>query len=98
MRWRSPGFAPARAALLLLWIAAAPAWSAEPAQVLEAIRSARLDTAAARTLQGVTLQPGPARIHLDAGTLYPGTHVGERSLESVFVGRGRFTLETADPM
>ena len=88
---------PLVAAAVCLLAGAHPAASAdEPAALLEALRSSRLEPARAVTLKGVELDTGLARFRVEEGTLVPTAAVGAGALELAFVGRGRLALEAPD--
>ena len=71
---------------------------ADPAAILEVLRSAELRPAAALAVDGVTLRFGPAELVVDRGTLVPASAVGDGPMEWVFIGEARFGLAAPDPI
>src|ERR1700759_1660687 len=68
----------------------------DPAALQAAIAGAKLDAARAVTLKNVKLGMGPGMLRLDDGVLIPATPVGGRTLEMVFLGKGRLEVEPPD--
>ena len=98
---RSPGPLLLLAGLLLLQTATlSTVWAEtpDPASLRREIEQARLDPARAVTVKGVKLNAGLANLLLEDGTLLPATPVGGKTVELVFLGKGRITLEPPDPV
>ncbi len=68
----------------------------DPAALQAAIAGARLDSARAVTLKNVKLGVGLGTLRLDDGVLIPATPVGGRTVEMVFLGKGRMEVEPPD--
>ena len=68
----------------------------DPAALRRDIEAAHLDPARAVTLKGVKLAAGLATLLLDDGVLLPASPVGGKTIELVFLGRGRIVLEPPD--
>lgn len=85
-------------ALFLAVLAGLPAHAdkAEGLALIEAIGSAKLDTAAAVEVAKVELDMGLGRLAIVEGWLYPAEPVGGRVFEAVFVGDARFEIEPPD--
>ncbi len=83
-----------------LCLAVAPAKAdpsaADPAVLLRQIRAASLDVSQALDGSGVRLGTGFATLDLDRGILIPVRGGGGRTVEMVFVGRGRANLDPPD--
>jgi hypothetical protein len=80
---------------------AAPAPSPSPAPsdlagLEKVLGLAALDPARAVAVQHLALSGGLARMELEHGVLIPAAAMGGRTLEMVFVGAGRVTLEPPD--
>ncbi len=73
----------------------ADADAADPEALLRQIRAARLDAANALDPSGLRLDTGFATLDLERGVLIP-VRAGTRTVEMVFVGRGRANLEPPD--
>lgn len=84
------------AGLLLLPLSGALAETPDPASLRREIEQARLDPARAVTVKNVKLNAGLANLVLEDGTLLPATPVGGKTVELVFLGKGRITLEPPD--
>jgi hypothetical protein len=94
--------------LLLVPLAGGTAWAAtpatptstpaDPAALRRDIEASHLDPARAVTLKNVKLAAGLATRRLEDGILLPASPVGGKTLELVFLGRGRITLEPPDPV
>lgn len=86
------------ACLLPAFLAAAAlrAQAPDPAALQAAIAGARLDSTRAVTLKGVKLGVGLGTLRLEDGVLIPATPVGGRTVELVFLGKGRIELEPPD--
>lgn len=90
--------------LALLLSAGAPAGAqgapGGPQRVLDALRAARLDPAAAVEVAGLRLAAGPGQLRIEDGFLFPVTPVagpaGEQVREMVFAGRARLELAAPD--
>jgi hypothetical protein len=81
---------------VLLGAGAARAQAPEPAALQAAIAGARLEPARAVTLKNVKLAVGLGTLRLDDGVLIPATAVGGKTIEMVFLGRGRIEVEPPD--
>jgi hypothetical protein len=68
----------------------------DPAALQAAIAGARLDPARAVTLKNVKLGVGLGKLSLDEGVLIPATAVGGKTIEMVFLGKGRIEVEPPD--
>jgi len=68
----------------------------DPAALQAAIAGARLDPARAVTLKNVKLGIGLGKLSLDDGVLIPATAVGGKTIEMVFLGKGRIEVEPPD--
>lgn len=68
----------------------------DPAALQAAIAGARLDPTRAVTLKGVKLAVGLGTLRLDDGVLIPTAPVGGRTVEMVFLGKGRMEVEPPD--
>ncbi|MEO6194862.1 MAG: M1 family aminopeptidase [Thermoanaerobaculia bacterium] len=68
----------------------------DPAALQAAIAGARLDPARAVTLKNVKLGVGLGKLSLDDGVLIPATAVGGKTIEMVFLGKGRIEVEPPD--
>jgi Peptidase family M1 domain len=75
---------------------AAPAGPADPAALRRDIEAAHLDPARAVALKSVKLAAGLATLRLEEGVLLPASPVGGKTIELVFLGRGRIALEPPD--
>jgi hypothetical protein len=82
--------------LILLAAGALRAQAPEPAALQAAIAGARLEPARAVALKGVKLAVGLGTLRLDDGVLIPATAVGGRTVELVFLGKGRLEIEPPD--
>lgn len=84
--------------LLPAFLAAAVvrAQAPDPAALQAAIAGARLDPARAVTLKNVKLGVGLGKLSLDDGVLIPATAVGGKTIEMVFLGKGRIEVEPPD--
>src|SRR6478672_2962232 len=84
----------------LLWTLAAAgvlrAQAPEPAVLQEAISGARLEPARAVRLMGVKLAVGLGTLWLEDGVLIPASPVGGKTIEMVFLGKGRLEVEPPD--
>jgi hypothetical protein len=79
----------------------ASAWAEEsdspdPRDLVDRIRSARLETSAPVSVEGVRLETGFGVLELSGGVLFPVRRVGERSVEMVFLGDGVVEVEPPD--
>jgi hypothetical protein len=81
---------------LLLGAGALRAQTSDPAVLQSAIAGARLDPAHAVALKGVKLGVGLGTLRLDDGVLIPATPVGGKTVEMVFLGKGRMEVEPPD--
>lgn len=68
----------------------------DPAALQAAIAGARLDPARAVTLKNVKLGVGLGTLRLEDGVLIPATPVGGKTIEMVFLGKGRLEVEPPD--
>src|SRR6185295_19129261 len=84
--------------LLLLHAGAALAQSPDPASLRREIEQARLDPVRAVSLKGLNLNAGLAILSLEYGVLLPTTLVGGKTVELVFLGKGRITIDPPDPI
>jgi hypothetical protein len=82
--------------LTLLAAGALRAQAPEPAALQAAIAGARLEPARAVALKGVKLAVGLGTLRLDEGVLIPATAVGGKTIEMVFLGKGRIEVEPPD--
>jgi hypothetical protein len=82
--------------LTLLAAGALRAQAPEPAALQGAIAGARLEPARAVALKGVKLAVGLGTLRLDDGVLIPATAVGGKTIEMVFLGKGRLEVEPPD--
>jgi peptidase M1-like protein len=73
-----------------------PAAPVDPAALRRDIEAAHLEAARAVSLKSVKLAAGLATLRLDEGVLLPASRVGGKTVELVFLGRGRITLEPPD--
>jgi hypothetical protein len=80
----------------LLVAGAVGAQAPDPATLRAAIAGAKLDPAHAVTLKGLKLGVGLGTLHLDDGVLIPATPVGGKTIEMVFLGKGRIEVEPPD--
>ncbi len=80
----------------LLAAGAVRAQAPDPAALQAAIAGARLDPARAVTLKNVKLGVGLGKLSLDDGVLIPATAVGGKTIEMVFLGKGRIEVEPPD--
>ena len=67
-----------------------------PAALQAEIASAHLDFARAVSLKNVKLGVGLGTLHLDDGVLIPATAVGGKTIEMVFLGKGRIEVDPPD--
>ncbi len=72
------------------------AQTADPAALQAAIAGAKLDPARAVALKNVKLGVGLGTLRLDDGVLIPATPVGGKTVEMVFLGKGRMEVEPPD--
>ena len=84
--------------LPLLALAAGPAGAAsdqqpDPATVIEQMGMPGLDVDGAVVARDFRFRSGPATVYFEDGVLVPARPVGERPVEFVFVGSGRFVVE-----
>ena len=82
--------------LTLLAVGVLRAQAPEPAALQAAIAGARLEPARAVALKGVKLAVGLGTLRLDDGVLIPATAVGGKTIEMVFLGKGRLEVEPPD--
>jgi hypothetical protein len=82
--------------LALLAAGALRAQAPEPAALQAAIAGARLEPARAVALKGVKLAVGLGTLRLDDGVLIPAAAVGGKTIEMVFLGKGRLEIEPPD--
>lgn len=84
------------ALLLVLGTTAARAAAPDPAAIQADIAASRLETARAVSLKKLKLNAGLATLTFDEGILIPATPVGGKSVEMVFLGKGRIEVEPPD--
>lgn len=83
--------------LLLLSLLAIPVeGTSDPAVLLRAIESSRLDPGRTVVVEKVRLNVGPATLHLEEGILVPAVAEGVGPVELVFLGQGRIEMEAPD--
>ena len=84
--------------LLLCLPASAPQaqTASDPAAIRREIEASRLDPARAVALKSVKLAAGLATLRLDDGVLLPAAAVNGKTVEMVFLGKGRLELEPPD--
>ncbi|HEV2843737.1 MAG TPA: M1 family aminopeptidase [Thermoanaerobaculia bacterium] len=82
--------------LLLAFGAAAHAQAPDPASLLKEIAGTRLEPSRALAMKEVKLAAGLATLHLEDGVLIPASPVGGKTVELVFLGKGRIELEAPD--
>ncbi len=68
----------------------------DPAALRTAIAGARLDPAHAVALKNVKLAVGLGMLRLEDGVLIPATPVGGKTIEMVFLGKGRLEVDPPD--
>src|SRR4051812_48695993 len=68
----------------------------DPAALQAAVAGARLEPARAVTLKNVKLGVGLGTLRLEDGVLIPATPVGGKTIEMVFLGKGRLEVEPPD--
>jgi hypothetical protein len=76
--------------------AAVPGPASDPAGLKGEIAASRLEPARAVAVKNVSLNAGLARFELQDGVLVPASAVGGKSIEMVFLGSGRITVEPPD--
>ncbi|PYQ55810.1 MAG: hypothetical protein DMF53_27295 [Acidobacteria bacterium] len=81
---------------VLLAAGALRAQAPDPAAVQAAIAGARLEPARAVALKNVKLGVGLGTLRLEDGVLIPATPVGGKTIEMVFLGKGRIEVEPPD--
>jgi tetratricopeptide (TPR) repeat protein len=82
--------------LFSLGAAVVRAQEPDPAALRKAVQESRLEPARAVVLKNVKLGAGLAMLQLDDGVLLPASPVGARTVEVVFLGKGRIVLEPPD--
>ncbi len=82
--------------LLLALTAAARADVPDPAAIQAEIAASRLEASRAVTLKKVKLGAGLATLYLDDGVLIPASGVTGKTVEMVFLGKGRIEVEAPD--
>ncbi len=82
--------------LLLALAAAARAQAPDPASLLQEMTAAKLEPSRAVSLKNVKLGTGLGMLYLDDGVLIPSTPVGGKTVEMVFLGKGRIGVEPPD--
>jgi aminopeptidase N len=88
--------APPGAASTAVTAASTAAAPLDVASLGKAIDAAALDPAGAVAVNHLALSAGPARVELTSGVLIPAARLGGRTIELVFVGAGRVTLDPPD--
>ncbi len=101
MSMSTPAFSRAAREILLLSAVSLAALSAsgearKPPEILQAIKSQTLDLGAAVPVEALKLNTGMADLHLKSGVLYPIRGGGLPTVEMIFLGEGRLTLEPPD--
>ena len=82
--------------LLLALSAAVQAQAPDPASLLKEMAVARLEPSRAVSLKNLKLGTGLGMLYLDDGVLIPSTTVGGKTVEMVFIGKGRVAVEPPD--
>lgn len=82
--------------LFFFWTASAFAAAPDPATLQAEISASRLEASRAVTLKNLRLAMGPGTLRLDDGVLIPTTEVGGKTVEMVFLGKGRIEVEPPD--
>ncbi len=95
LRLRSP-LVSALVLLALLPGAALRAQAPEPAALQAQIAAAHLEIGRAVALKNVKLAVGLGTLRLEEGVLIPATPVGGKTIEMVFLGKGRIEVEPPD--
>ncbi|HEY9422574.1 MAG TPA: hypothetical protein VIW92_14255, partial [Thermoanaerobaculia bacterium] len=81
---------------LLAFAVVARAQSPDPASLLKEMAGARLEPSRAVSLKNLKLGTGLGMLYLDEGVLIPSTPVGGKTVEMVFLGKGRIGVEPPD--
>ena len=76
--------------------AGAEAPAADYAALWQATRDVRLEPDLAVEVENLRFDTGMAVLHIEKGTFFPASPVGELRAEMVFLGRARLTLEPPD--
>lgn len=84
--------------LLVLALGSTAIWAqaTDPAALLKEISGSRLEPARAVSLKNLKLSTGLGTLHLLDGVLVPATPVGGRTVEMVFLGKGRIAVDPPD--
>jgi tetratricopeptide (TPR) repeat protein len=81
------------ALLLAFGAAAVRAETPDPARLQVEIAASRLDPSRAVSLKNLKLKAGLATLSLDDGILIPAASVGGKTVEMVFLGKGRIEID-----
>ncbi|MFL6193621.1 MAG: M1 family aminopeptidase [Thermoanaerobaculia bacterium] len=89
-----------RRLLFVLLLGAAPAFAQgpDPARLQAEIAATHLDASRAVSLKNVKLGMGLGMLRLEDGVLIPATDVGGKTVEMVFLGKGRVEIDPPDPI
>ncbi|MCP3956501.1 MAG: hypothetical protein GY719_01475 [bacterium] len=68
----------------------------DPATLWQKVRSATLEPDRAVTVRSLKFNTGMADLEIREGTLFPAAPIGERTVEMVFIGSAKLTLEPPD--
>ena len=68
----------------------------DPATLWQRVGASTLEPDLAVEVKNLAFDTGMARLKIEQGLLFPASTVGERSVEMVFQGRARLTLEAPD--
>lgn len=82
--------------LLLACFGVAQAQTPDPAALLKEIAAAKLEPPRAVSLKNLKLGTGLGTLYLDEGVLIPSSPVGGKTVEMVFLGKGRVGVEPPD--
>lgn len=80
----------------LATVASTDAGTGDARSVIDAVRSAKLDTSASVEVANVEIDLGFGRLDIDSGWLFPAEAVSGRGLEVVFVGDATFEIAPPD--
>jgi hypothetical protein len=82
--------------LLCALVCGVNAWGAEPAELLDSIRSTTLDLRRTVALRNIELEIGLAVLKVERGVLIPTRPIDGRTVEFVFIGQARFRCDPPD--
>lgn len=82
--------------LLFAFAAVAQAQTPDPASLLKEMAAAKLEPSRAVSLKNLKLGTGMGMLYLDDGVLIPSTAVGGKTVEMVFLGKGRIGVDPPD--